>query len=186
MLILFSILMLTSCQNDNNTCIIQAYKIPSSQVIFGFNESNSYLGRESSNLSLTEDTVIEGDKTISGDLNLNGYTLRVNGNLFVNNNINGQGSLYVKQNISVSGNLQPNGGEITSEQGSISVSGYLNGPGTITYCVQLAVSAAIQNNPIVIQDCGETLSTPSFGSVEMVPCDYIGQEIDGYKYINID
>ena len=166
---------ITSCESDKEICTTQAYVIS----VSGKTVNKAVMN----NLSLTGDMYLYEDTYISGNLQLNGYTLSVEGYLNVDGNLIGNGSLVCDNDIIVDGNVILNGGSVSSLQGSIISNGNLIGGGDINYCNELLVNGNIENNPTITQVCDDilTIEDPEWIK-QIVPCDYIGKTINGKYY----
>ena len=75
-------------------------------------------------------------------------TMPVSGNYTLN-----QDTILEDVNLVIAGDLNLNGYTLTVPCGSVTVSGYINGGGTLIHCGALVVTGAIQNNPTITQDC---------------------------------
>lgn len=64
-----------------------------------------------------------------------------------------QDTTFESSNLVISGDLNLNGFALNVPCGSITVSGHLNGGGSVNYCSDLTVAGNIQNNPTITNDC---------------------------------
>ena len=184
-LITLAIFSLYSCQDDldDDNCLTEAYKI---EVIHTASTAKST--HKDNNLTLTEDTILEGDITAK-NVNLNGFELIVIGDLTAHNFI-GPGNSTIFGTLTVNQNLNLNNAEVYAN--TIIVSQNINGPGTIQYCNILQYDKNLNNDPVLIHECktsennDEVLDDNNLGySIETVACELIGTTVDGFKYLEV-
>ncbi len=110
----------------------------------------TYLGA-----NINQDTYITGNAYRAGNFNTKGYKLEVTGNLTIAGQLNlkNSNSIVTANDFSVSGNLLLKGGTVNAE--NVVVSGWLNGPGTVNYCVSKTITGTQNTSGLVVQQqCG--------------------------------
>jgi cytoskeletal protein CcmA (bactofilin family) len=162
---------MTSCAEDECTEMVTA-ELVGSQLRTG-------------NLELTEDMSFSGDKVFQ-NVELNGYTLTVTGNLNINGNVEGEGNIFVNGTLVVSGNVEEanlradlniivNGNVeesiLRARTGSLSVNGNIE-DSSLYYCTTKTINGNVEDTT-VNRTC-DTLSSGGgvFGSRTQleVPC----------------
>lgn len=201
LMILTMVLILSCASDDNEVCMVEAYKIPSSQVSLKSTTNDGTLSRSTSNCTgivtmqdYQNQNVINldaqgGTLCINGDYNLNSNdTINVeNGNL----RLFGSGTLSGIINITDGDLILVGSYNLNSGFNSTSNNFNFEGSGVINCGVSITVFEDTDFNGSFTWNCpeddivtvdGTVLSTPTFGTREMVPCDYIGREVDGFTY----
>lgn len=184
---------LSSCDSDE-TCITEAYAIPTNEGSNIFENTNIVNRRTS--LDLSSDETYVGDQTFD-DVILNGYTLTIIGNVIINNTFEAKasgGTLLVENNIYIANDckLEFPDAKIQSVQGGITVDNAVIGPGTLQYCTYFNENRLgtppVNNDPFTeIQECAVTLSVNDVNYTKVeVACNLIGQVKDGYRYIAVE
>ncbi len=126
--------------------------------------------------TLTSNVTVDNDLTVSGTLNLNGYTLTVKGNATISGTLSVGGGV-----LSVEGNLDTTGGTLNNNTGTVNLKGsftsgtYNRGTGTFNYngttqnitgvsyydlqvtgsTATLADSSTVVNNTFVVDSTGK-------------------------------
>lgn len=182
---------ISSCSEDDSACMTEAAKFKSSAKI-----NSKAIKKESVTTlpqNLTSDIIIpNGDAIASGGLNTNGYNVIVeNGDLIINGFLNGGSSseIEVSGTIDINGSINLNGMEVYCN--NVIIFGSMNGPGFIYYCGLSDMTGSQNNNnpnnQNILQQSNHCATLSSGGSsidyeIVTVPCDHIGQTIDGYRY----
>ncbi|GAB1308521.1 hypothetical protein KH5_12040 [Urechidicola sp. KH5] len=176
-----------SCSENLEDCITSAFKVKVAS-----SNSSSYERNYTTTIPqvLTNDIVVStGDAIAPYGLNTNGYNLTVlNGDLIINGGVNGASNtiINVYGTFDVSGSVNLNNMHVYCN--SAFIFGSMNGGGTIYYCNAISMVGVMnqnQSNPIFQQSnhCNTlSLNELSYEMVE-VPCHYLGETIDGYRYI---
>lgn len=172
-------LTLSSCTTEE-VCMTEAYRVPHTASVKESVLTHIIPG------TLTENVYLEGDVVVEGNLHTNGYDIEINGSLTIEGNYHGDESslIIVSESIEIMGNVHLNESIIRSD--SVSIDGNVQGGGYIYWCSYINVEGDVhdhQLDPVLNQDCG-TLSdnTPEY-EIVTVPCDYIGNCVEGYLYI---
>jgi LruC domain-containing protein len=110
----------------------------------------TYLGS-----NINQDTYITGNAYRAGNFNTKGYKLEVTGNLTIAGQLNlkNSNSIVTANDFTVSGTLLLKGGTINAH--NVVISGWLNGPGTVNYCVSKTITGTQNTSGLVVQQqCG--------------------------------
>ncbi len=147
-LIAFVPLAMMSCKPDECTELVTAQL------------KNNFQSR-TGNLELTEDMSFSGDKVFH-NVELNGYTLTVTGNLNINGNVEGGGNIFVNGDLVVSGNVKEanlradlkiivNGNveesTLRARTGSLSISGNVE-ESSLYYCTTKTINGNVEDTTI--------------------------------------
>jgi len=139
---------LTSCAGDECTETVTAELVSSQLRITG-------------NLELSEDTSFIGDQVFQ-NVELNGYTLTVTGNLNINGNVEGEGNINANGTLVVSGNVEEvnlvadnniiiNGNveesTLRARTGSLSVNGNIE-ESSLYYCTTKTINGNVEDTTI--------------------------------------